>query len=328
MYEEFNGPAVVCLEPDSESQRKLRMLRSMLLTGFTNEEANLYEKYSPTSSVSNTGRLPKASMSSSSSSSSSSLRDRADSYRPVLPIAAFPTVSAAIETARRLRSDWEPLVFPVTDLHLLSSSSPYPPEDASVYNDYRHHYEDIDHELDNREYRLFSQQSRPGPNRPRKQGTDEELHLTTVGQWGCDALVMLMGQEIEMDHAWNEEMAQMVFRNGTKGGYELRGQSPPPTLSVPDDVAEDLQQWLLEDDEFDEGTVVVIGRTHFFTGEMRNYVGMPAFSVMDGKDRVMGDSVSGAARRRGSTNRASEKTNDGTREPRKRRKKPIQSDDT
>ena len=65
---------------------------------------------------------------------------------------------------------------------------------------------------------------------------------------------------------------------------------------------EDLENWLDQDDEgVDEGTVVVIGRTHFFTGEMRKFVGMPATSVMDAKDRAMG--VSGAARRRGAIHR-------------------------
>jgi hypothetical protein len=45
----------------------------------------------------------------------------------------------------------------------------------------------------------------------------------------------------------------------------------------------ELEQWLYgEDDDYDEGTVVVIGRTHFFTGEMRQYVGMPATSAFLG----------------------------------------------
>ena len=45
----------------------------------------------------------------------------------------------------------------------------------------------------------------------------------------------------------------------------------------------ELEQWLNgDDDEYDEGTVVVIGRTQFFTGEMRQYVGMPATSAFLG----------------------------------------------
>lgn len=71
-------------------------------------------------------------------------------------------------------------------------------------------------------------------------------------------------------------------------------------------MEDDLELWLDNDDDFDEGTVVVIGRTHFFTGEMRAFVGMPATSVMDGKDRMLGDQVSGAARRRGVVHRSPE----------------------
>ena len=58
-----------------------------------------------------------------------------------------------------------------------------------------------------------------------------------------------------------------------------------------------------DDDEFDEGSQVVIGRTHFFTGDRRTYQGMPVSSVVDAKDRSMGDqgSVSGLARRKGAS---------------------------
>ena len=45
--------------------------------------------------------------------------DPAD-FRPVVPIAAFQTVSSAIGVARKLRKLWEPLTFNVADLNLLS----------------------------------------------------------------------------------------------------------------------------------------------------------------------------------------------------------------
>ena len=40
----------------------------------------------------------------------------------------------------------------------------------------------------------------------------------------------------------------------------------------------------LADDNFDEGTVVIIGWTHFFTGGQHTYSGMLASSHVDAKD--------------------------------------------
>ncbi len=75
---------------------------------------------------------------------------------------------------------------------------------------------------------------------------------------------------------------------------------------------ENLQSWLEEDEDIDEGATIIIGRTQFFMGEMRQYTGMPASSTMDGKDRVLGDSdVSGAARRRGAVHRQGDRWQEG-----------------
>lgn len=53
--------------------------------------------------------------------------------------------------------------------------------------------------------------------------------------------------------------------------------------------------------------------TLFFTGDQRNYKGMPATSVVDAKDRSLGEagSVSGLARRRGTTSRKQNVWEDG-----------------
>jgi hypothetical protein len=130
--------------------------------------------------------------------------------------------------------------------------------------------------------------------------------------FGCDALVMLMGEEIEMDDAINEELANFVLKEGTAGGHGLsleeltnlaqRDEHPNSSddqMSTKsqenhdhdvnlDSKARDwleLEDWLDgEDDEDDleeEGTALMIGRTHLFTGEKRSYVGMPASSAPD-----------------------------------------------
>ena len=68
----------------------------------------------------------------------------------------------------------------------------------------------------------------------------------------------------------------------------------------------DIEEWLdrEEDDNLDdEGATVVIGRAQFFMGAMRDYVGMPASSSMDAKNRIMRGGVSAVVRRRGSKHR-------------------------
>lgn len=66
-----------------------------------------------------------------------------------------------------------------------------------------------------------------------------------------------------------------------------------------------------EDDIADQGASIVIGRTLFLLGEMRLYVGMPAYNPMDGKDRILGQGISAVARRRGSKHRSGERWNRG-----------------
>ena len=274
MYEEFNGPAVICLEPDLDGQAKLQALREVFLECMTPEEAERFGKYSPTSPVStNCHRLPLA------------VQNAEVAYRPLVPIAAFPTVSSAIEMARTLRSLWDPLTFEVTDLHLMSDGSSFSGSTSTAKAESVLGGDDSD----NREYNVFHK------------AADEERQLTESGQYGCDALIMLAGHEMDIDQEIDEDMALALYEQGISGG-ELVDNNGDENYAAD---ADELEEWLFQDDDFDEGSVVVIGRTHFFTGEMRQYVGMPAFSVMDGKDRVLGDSVSGAARRRGAVHRSS-----------------------
>jgi hypothetical protein len=299
MYQEYNGPCVVCLEPDEESQEQLQALRYLL----KKELFPAYDMYSPTSSVSDAyhrqgSGLPKAVTESSADA------DDPTVFRPLVPIAAFSTVSSAIAVARKLKRLWEPLSFNVTDLHLMSCSS-RKSQDEDVFG-YFHAPEGG--ESHQQTFRGTSWLAH---------GANEERCLSNSDQFGCDALVALMGEEVDQDEQFNQEMAAVVFERGEVGGYESAAVqhgnlNKEADEDGSDDELGDLEQWLEEEDEeFDEGTVVVIGRTHFFTGEMREYVGMPATSVVDRKDRVRGDNISGAARRRAPVHRKGERYDDG-----------------
>ena len=61
------------------------------------------------------------------------------------------------------------------------------------------------------------------------------------------------------------------------------------------------------EEDWNEGATIVIGRTQFFLGSMREYVGMPASNPMDAKDRVLGQGLSGAARRKPAVHRTGDR---------------------
>ena len=108
---------------------------------------------------------------------------------------------------------------------------------------------------------------------------------------GCSALISLYGEEMEMDEELNQEIANLVAQTGQDGGATTINndsfRSPSSFASAADDLnvqqhgsIDDIEAFLDDDNEadYDGGTVVVIGRVHFFTGDARIYQGMPATS--------------------------------------------------
>lgn len=278
MYEEFNGPCVLCLEPDEEGKERLSQLRELLKDELFPE----YDKFSPSSSVSTTSSLPKAVLDSHSST-----------FRAVVPIGSYPTVTSAVEMARKLKGLWDPVSFNVTDFHLISQE-----DESSTLED--------DDFFDNGEYVLKKMTSW------RHADIDEET-LQSQGQYGCDALVMLCGEEVDTDQEGSKEMVDLLVNQGIPGGFELatenekeannlRGDELSLRNAVSEentDETEDIELWLDETDEGDDGSVIVIGRCYFFTGSMRIYAGMPASSTLDAKDRILGLGTHASERRKG-----------------------------
>ena len=282
MYEEFNGPCVVCLEPDEESKERLQQLREILRTKLCLDTQE--DLYSPSSSVTVPLQLP-----------SRPLEDSLLDFRPLVPIGAFATVNSAIEMARKLRRLWDPLSFNVTDLHLISC----PDTSLQLLQDTDH----LSHWSTSSVSSTSSLSSSPSPSF----GLSAE-DQSDESQFGCDAMIMLMGEEeYQEDLEVIQDMVDLVLKQGEKGGGDTtrdvsKNDDPPAkkngySISIDDDeeieedeeenekldsLSRDLELWLDDDGDFEEGTVVVIGRTHFFRGEMRNYVGMPATSVTDG----------------------------------------------
>jgi hypothetical protein len=300
-WEEFNGPCVICLEPDTASRERLQAVRYLLKHGLSGG-VEWAELYSPTSSVTHS-KLARTTAPLSATtrrrrgrrSKSATLRDDDPTdFRPVVPIAAFATVASAIPVARKLRQLWQPLTFSVTDLHVLSSSA-----SSSSSGSLKDSEPDKQDDLLDEYYQRKSFASAVPPLPKEKAGSvvgsppKTTAATADTNQFGCDALIALVGAEMEMDEELNQQMAQWICATGEAGGFARQASSNSTStaaaVAVPDlndsvpreGWTENLDKWLRDEDDYDEGTVVVIGRTQLFTGEMRQYVGMPASSALD-----------------------------------------------
>ena len=304
---EFNGPCVVCLEPNEESKQRIAELREVL----RKELFGPYDPFSVSSGVSSTSDLPRTVEKKHKKLSKGIVagNEAGASFRPVLALARFPSVNAAVEAAQVLQAQWEPLSFEVTDLSIISRSDSDGPSDG---------------------YRR-SDNDRSEVSIRRLQGTEFETEsalLSTKGRFGCDALISLMGAEGVTDETINgddQDVLDLLLSAGEAGGadsdldYEAllelsdkedQIRSRQARVRDYDDdedgevSTEDWNSFLTDEDEWDEqGATVVFGRTQFFMGEARQYVGMPAMSSTDGKHRVLGEGVSAAARRKGAVHR-------------------------
>mmetsp|Transcript_21557 Transcript_21557/g.34677 ORF Transcript_21557/g.34677 Transcript_21557/m.34677 type:complete len:574 (-) Transcript_21557:1023-2744(-) len=207
------------------------------------------------------------------------VRDVDMGYRPLIPISSFESFQSAMDVARRIKGLWgDPLTLAVKELHVMSCKE------------------------DDEPSRLAS----PGVDRSRPSSIEWKNQA-----WGCNAKIMLYGEEIEQDESANKDMVDKLMEMGEQGGGDITQDYT--ILDDEEESTSDIEKWLDDDDDFDEGTQLIIGRTHFFTGDQRTYKGMPATSVVDAKDRSLGDvgAVSGSARRRGSASRQGSLWEDG-----------------
>lgn len=373
---EFNGPCVLCLEPNEESKIHIQAFREILRKKLFPS----YDPFSPSSTVTSaetlskqrqrykikTGvddsngqhvlpgmdGLPKSILKQHGmlrrNRNTNLQRKKKDgvTFRPLITLGRFSTVTKAVSIAKQLQKQWEPLTFRVTDLHLVSKLETGGvkvghrlKKDGTESNGYSISYgnsdddsidkqsydDDFDHAIEtNREKKLR-----------RIYGTDSDrTSLSNEGEYGCDAMIMLLGEEWQLlqSQARLESNAQDCESLKSKKNVEeeedqmfqlLMSDAASPSgeldtnihfdpinpiindLSNAEDIDEEYLYHLLDEDdeEIDHGATIVIGRTQFMLGAMRQFVGMPASSTIDGKDRTVGDDVSGSARRRGAVHR-------------------------
>ena len=232
-----------------------------------------------------------------------------------------------------MQKSWEPLCFNVTDLQFISR------QDKEGVGGNRRGEDDTDDS---------SSRSRVSVSSPSSSGEVDDA--SRRGVYGCDVMISLRGEEPEEAIMEDDASLSMIMddvdddsdhtNNGQKRPINYNeifslakreyqrmvaheNNSYSSAINDSDNNMNDattaaptsIEAWLDDDDEDviqDEGATVVIGRAQFFMGAMREFIGMPASSAIDSKDRIVGSGgVSANSRRKGSVHRMAESWNPG-----------------
>jgi len=95
-------------------------------------------------------------------------------------------------------------------------------------------------------------------------GTKNEFNT----QMECDAMVFLCGAEQDEE---DSDLLKLLIEQE----MEDRDQAAKFLREEEESFSVDGE----EDEMYDEGATIIIGRTHFFLGEMKQYIGMPAYPL-------------------------------------------------
>jgi len=194
---QFNGPCVLCLEPNEESKIHIQAFREILRKKLFAK----YDPFSPSSIVTSDDILQKGLprtvlrqhglLGSSQSQKSKQKKREGSTFRPMITLGSFSTVTKAVATAKKLQSVWEPLTFQVSDLHVVSKLSPSTlkseidkgddGETSSSFSSSDPYSIEVDDNgtpslLENRELTLRKFHGSDG----------SDSILTTKGEYGCD----------------------------------------------------------------------------------------------------------------------------------------------
>jgi hypothetical protein len=328
----FNGPCVIYLSPSEESRIALESLRETL----REELFPMYDAFSPSSSVSPyPEHLPRKVVSDKEGASTSN----AIKFKPLLPIGRFASVDAAVKVAKILQRTWDPLTFKVTDIQFVSRQDDYSSQvnlyhgsSASGVGFGNAGKSQSSSDWDIPEFRHRRKHgtllSKEAANRMALSSGGEVEDVSKQGIYGCDAMVMMWGEEPEeelmdedasltmlMDDGdienlgsdFNEHHTDEIYYQTGDINYDeifataereyQRMEAYEEFSSVFDlepgarieqgEEGGGIEAWLDDGDGAfdDEGATVVIGRAQFFMGAMRDFIGMPASSTIDSKDR-------------------------------------------
>lgn len=305
----FDGNCVIVLEPDPPSREILVRLRAALkkaLAANNTIDTTFADLYSPTRSVKDSlYQTDNDDNDDDEDNDGHSARQMfaTNEWRPVVPIAAVSTTAAAIPLARHLRASWDPIRFNVTDLHVLSrrrrDSSSSRSRSSSGQHGGRGRLQGeafgcdalisfvgseavaMDDPIHQKLAYLVSEHGDSG-------GADtESLQRRPPPVQGLSTKLVL-----DDDDEYFSEMPEIQQElDDFKSSIKKRDKNNNDYVGLADKNDDDernyispaLEEWLFQDDADldDDGSVVVLGRVQFFTGSQRDYVGMPAASVLD-----------------------------------------------
>ena len=191
---EFNGPCVLCLEPSEESKIHIQAFREILRKKLFAK----YDPFSPSSTVTKPHLLEKGLprtllrqhglIGAPISSKLSKKKREGSTFRPMITLGRFSTVTKAVEVAKKLQQVWEPLTFRVNDLQLVSKLEP-----SSIKSDADGHgtYDDEDSsdpysiQVDGNGTPML-QENRELTLRKFHGSSGSDSILTSKGEYGCD----------------------------------------------------------------------------------------------------------------------------------------------
>jgi hypothetical protein len=282
---------VIYLSPNDESRRRLEGLRETLRRELFGE----YDAFSPASPVSpHPERLPRR------RSGGGEEGEEGATFRPLLPVGRFATVNDAVRVARAMQRSWDPLRFNVTDLQFVSRRGA-----DDILGDFA--YDGIATTA------AVGGSADVGPMPTSRTTTSGEVDdVSRRGVYGCDAMVMLRGEEPEelsMEDEASMSMIMMdadadsgddedggggetinydeIFSTAEREYQRMRAHEDTSSATITQSSNDDDDhattatttdiEALLDDDADDllrdEGATVVIGRAQFFMGAMREFVG-------------------------------------------------------
>ena len=334
---DYDGPCVLYLSPDEESRIKLEALREELRDNLFSS----FDAFSVSASVTPEPQLlPR--------------KRSARKFRPLLPLGRFQSVQEAMDVAKVLQRAWEPLSFTVTDIQFVSKEDDRASGELSssgIGFGNVENFNDIPEVMHRRKHGTL-QSTGDYTNRMALTTSGEEDDISQKGMYGCDAMVMMWGEEPVEEYMDEEATLSMMVGDSAedddinledwieddetpiygkidydevfataereyqrmKAHEDLSAESFLDNVpTVDSDEARSIEAWLDEDDlnEQDEGATIVVGRAQFFFGAMRDFVGMPASSALDGKDRIMKQGVNAVTRRKGAVKRVAESWDPG-----------------
>lgn len=263
----YDGPCFLCLQPSPASRAKLQKLRNIL-------KKELFSNYNAfAAAASTTAQIP------TFPASTIENRPKPPPFRPLITLGRFQTVIQAKKALNRLKSFWKPLAFNVTDLHFVSQAES---------NDKLGQSDGFSYKSKESNHRYSSRQ-----------------------QFECDSLVSLIGEEPvshNLDDDEEDLLLQLMCQEGNtdKGTIidldglfhakaeraKLEAREMMMEECENNESLEQLSEILPEEEEdWNAGSTIIIGRTQFFLGQMREYIGMPASTSID---RILKKGVSEA----------------------------------